>query len=61
MNPYHVSEAIGIVVSGLLFYSYTHSWFPPVHRTPKSSAPEPGPAPTSAPTPSVPPAGATGQ
>ena len=31
MNPYHAIEAIGIVISGLLFYSYTHSWFPPVH------------------------------
>lgn len=28
MNLYHILEAIGILVSGLLFYSYTYSWFP---------------------------------
>ncbi len=31
MNPYHVLEAVGILVSGLLFYSYTYSWVPPGH------------------------------
>jgi len=31
MNLYHVLEAIGILVSGLLFYSYTYSWFPAGH------------------------------
>ena len=34
---------------------------PPILDTRKSSAPEPGPAPNSAPTPSVPPPGSTGQ
>lgn len=29
MNPYHVLEAVGILVSGLLFYSYTYAWVPP--------------------------------
>ena len=28
MNYHHLLEAIGILVSGLLFYSYTYSWFP---------------------------------
>ena len=28
MNLHHVVEAIGILVSGLLFYSYTYSWLP---------------------------------
>lgn len=28
MNLYHVLEAVGILVSGLLFYSYTYSWLP---------------------------------
>ena len=29
MNFHHLAEAIGILVSGLVFYSYTYSWFPP--------------------------------
>src|SRR5262245_51036376 len=29
MNFHHLAEAIGILVSGLLFYSYTYSSFPP--------------------------------
>ena len=28
MNYHHLLEAIGILVAGLLFYSYTYSWFP---------------------------------
>jgi len=29
MNYYHVLEAVGMLVGGLLFYSYTYSWIPP--------------------------------
>ena len=32
MNLHHVVEAIGILVSGLLFYSYTYSWLPTTRR-----------------------------
>lgn len=35
MNPYHILEAVGLLVLGLLFYSYTFQWFAsprPVHR-----------------------------
>ncbi len=32
VDPYHVLETIGIVFSGLLFYSYAYSWFPPGQR-----------------------------
>ncbi|MBI2525488.1 MAG: hypothetical protein HYV93_05855 [Candidatus Rokubacteria bacterium] len=32
MNPYHVLEAVGILVSGFLFYSYSYSWISPGSR-----------------------------
>ena len=35
MNVYHILEAVGLLVLGLLFYSYTFGWFAsprPVHR-----------------------------
>ncbi len=35
MNPYHILEAIGLLILGLLFYSYTFEWFAgtrPTHR-----------------------------
>ncbi|HET8578810.1 MAG TPA: LytS/YhcK type 5TM receptor domain-containing protein [Methylomirabilota bacterium] len=31
MEYHDLLEAVGIVVSGVLFYSYTYSWFPPGH------------------------------
>jgi PAS domain S-box-containing protein len=31
MEYHELLEAIGILVSGVLFYSYTYSWFPPGH------------------------------
>ncbi len=31
MDYHHLLEAVGVLVSGVLFYSYTYSWFPPGH------------------------------
>ena len=31
MEYHNLLEAIGVLVSGVLFYSYTYSWFPPGH------------------------------
>ncbi len=31
MEYHDLLEAIGVLVSGVLFYSYTYSWFPPGH------------------------------
>ena len=35
MNPHHILEAIGLLILGLLFYSYTFDWFAahPTHAT----------------------------
>jgi len=31
MDYHELLEAVGVLVSGVLFYSYTYSWFPPGH------------------------------
>ncbi|HLF49904.1 MAG TPA: LytS/YhcK type 5TM receptor domain-containing protein, partial [Methylomirabilota bacterium] len=31
MEFHDLLEAVGVLVSGVLFYSYTYSWFPPGH------------------------------
>ena len=35
MEPHHVVEAVGIVVLGLVFYSYARRWFESTERAPR--------------------------
>jgi signal transduction histidine kinase len=39
MEPHHVVEAVGIVVLGLVFYSYSRRWFESAERTARTARP----------------------